>query len=337
MELNRRNTNRNRIRQEERIARQNEERIAQRQEEERTVRQNVFRNDNRDLREIGGNPRRIRTNDETIPLPQPQTQPPNISFTHQNSAFERYTDQYVAQNVGFTGDWNGFKSQAKNDIIEMLNQKRGNKVLFSVNVKMSRNDGKFNTLGDKYVRIKYPKIITEDTDVNELYEEIMEELSGEMDILQDTEGSGWILEEVEKIDIHTVGWDPLRASKWLPLPKKIADKKAIVNIQNKDEECFKWCIARAITPTEKNPQRVDKNLKEVAKSLNMEGIGLPTPIKDITKFENQNEEFAVIVLGLDKYNNVYPIRPSKYSYKRKHLVVLLLITDEEKKISLYFS
>ena len=228
MELNRRNTNRNRIRQEERIVRQNEERIARQQEEriereneERVNRQNAFRNDNRDfgfrrdVREIGGNPRRIRTNDETIPLPQPQpqTQPPNISFTHQNSAFERYTDQYVAQNVGFTGDWDGFKSQAKNDIIGMLNQKRGNKVLFSVFVKMSRKDGKFNTLGDKYVRTKYPKIITEDTDVNELYEEIMEELSGEMDILQDTEGSGWILEEVEKIDIHTVGWDPLRASK----------------------------------------------------------------------------------------------------------------------------
>ena len=289
------------------------------------------------LREIGGNPRRIRPdNTITMPLPQPQqpsqqsSPPPNITFTHQNSAFERYTDQYVAQNVGFTGDWNGFKSQAKNDIVGMLNQKRGNKVLFSVNVKMSRNDGKFHTLGDKYVRTKYPKIITEDTDVNELYEEIMEELSGEMDILQDTEGSGWVLEEVEKIDIHTVGWDPLRASKWIPLPKEIADKKAVINIQNKDEECFKWCIARAITPTEKNPQRVDKNLKEVAKSLNMEGIELPTPVKDITKFENQNEDFAIIVLGLDKYNNVYPIRPSKYSYKRKHLVVLLLITDEEK-------
>ena len=44
---------------EERIARQNEERIA---------RQNVFRDlgFRRDLREIGGNPRRISNNDEII-------------------------------------------------------------------------------------------------------------------------------------------------------------------------------------------------------------------------------------------------------------------------------
>ena len=42
---------------EERIARQNEERVA---------RQSAFRSDNRNLREIGGNPRRIRNDDEPI-------------------------------------------------------------------------------------------------------------------------------------------------------------------------------------------------------------------------------------------------------------------------------
>ena len=41
-----------------------ERRRQEREEEERVNRQNVFRNYNRDLREIGGNPRRIRTNNE---------------------------------------------------------------------------------------------------------------------------------------------------------------------------------------------------------------------------------------------------------------------------------
>ena len=333
MEASRKNTNKNRVNR--RINRQQRE-----EEEERLARQNVFRNDNRnlgfrrDLREIGGNPRSIRPDNEiimplrrnpAIPLPQAQPAQPPISFTHQDSSLANFTDQYVAQNVGFTGDWNEFKSQAKNDIVELLNQKRGNKVLFSANVKMSRQDRKFLTLGNRNIRTRYPKIITEDTDLNELYEEVMEELSEQMDVLQDTEGSGWVFEEVDKIDIHTIGWDPLRANKWLPLPEVIANKKAIIN---KDEECFKWSIARAISPTDKNPHRVDNKLKEVAKSLNMEGIEIPTPVKDITKFENQNKDFAVVVLGLSKYNKVYPIRKSEYAYKRKHLVILLMIKDE---------
>ena len=369
MEANRRNINRNRrnnIRrrqrqeEEERLARQEEERLARQEEEERVVRQNeervarqnVFRNDNRnlgfrrDLREIGGNPRRIRP-DNTItmplrrdfrqPLPQPpqppqpeQVPPPNISFTHRNSAHGNYTDQYIAQNVGFTGGWNNFITQARGDIVRELNQKRGSKVFFSITVKMKQNNGQFTVLGDKNTRIKDPKIITGDTNVEELYDEIMEELNEQMDALQDTEGSGWVFKELDKIDIHTVIWDPLRANKWVPLPKHIADKKAVINIRNKDEECFKWSIARAISPTDKNPQRVDKNLKEVAKSLNMNGIRIPTPIEDIGKFENQNKDIAVVVLGLNESNNVYPLHQSKYSYERKHLVILLLIKDEDK-------
>ena len=87
--INRRNNIRRRQRQEEeerlarqeeeeRLARQEEEERLARQEEERVARQNIFRNDNRnlgfrrDIREIGGNPQRIRMplrRDPTIPLP----------------------------------------------------------------------------------------------------------------------------------------------------------------------------------------------------------------------------------------------------------------------------
>ena len=330
MERNRRsNINRN-------IRREEEERIAQQQEEEREN-ENAFRNDNRDFGFRRDSQRIRRDNtitmplrrDPRLPLSQPEIPPPNISFTHRNSALGNYTDQYIAQNVGYTGGWNNFMRQARGDIIRELNQKRGSKVFFSITVKMSRSDGQFTTLAVKNIRIGEPKIITEGTDLEELYDEIMEDLNDQMDLLQDTEGSGWKFEELDKVDIHTVIYDPLNAGKWIPLPKHIADKKAVINIQNKNEECFKWCMARAISPIEKNPQMVDKNLREVAKSLNMKGIRSPTPIEDIKKFEEQNEDFAVVVLGLNEYNNVYPVRQSNYSYKRKHLVILLLIKDEE--------
>ena len=59
-----------RQRQIQRQRQEDEERLA-RQEEERITRQNAFRNDNRNLREIGGNPQRISNNEPIIPSAPP--------------------------------------------------------------------------------------------------------------------------------------------------------------------------------------------------------------------------------------------------------------------------
>ena len=331
---------RRRIRRQQRQAqREEEERLARQEEEERLARreedESAFRNDNRDFGFRSDQrpnntitmPKRRNPN---IPLSRPQPrQPPNISFTHRAASFRDYADQYVAQNIGMRGEWNSVMNEAKERIVNELESKRGNKIFFSVTLKMKRKDGKFTTFADKNIRIKEPRIIYEGTDINALYEDMMNEIDKQVDLLQDTEGSGWEFVELDKIDILTIVYDPLSARKWIPLPKHIADKKAVINIQNKDENCFMWCIARAISPTETNPQRVDKNLKEVAKTLNMKGIRAPTPLDDIEKFENQNPDIAVVVLGLNEFNNVIPLRPSKFSYERKHFVLLLLTKDEE--------
>ena len=47
-------------------------------------------------------------------------------------------------------------------------------------------------------------------------------------------------------------------SSYLPLPDWIEKKKAIINPQNNDEECFKWAVIAALEWTEINshPERV---------------------------------------------------------------------------------
>ena len=255
---------------------------------------------------------------------------PNFAFSRTGARFRDFTDKYIAENINFTGDWDSFMQEARNSIINELNQKRNTKIFFSINANMRQIANGFITSGTKNLRIKEPKIILEGTDLNELYDEIMDEINERMEILQDTEGSGWVFEGVENIEILTVPYEPLRGSKYIELPKHIADKKAVINIQNKDEECFKWCVLRALNPTQSNPYRVDKKLREAEKTIHMEGISVPTKIDDITKFENQNIDIAIVVLGLNENGNVYTIRQSEYAYQRKHLVVLLLITDLEK-------
>ena len=58
-------------------------------------------------------------------------------------------------------------------------------------------------------------------------------------------GSNWIFDSIISVDITH---DPLRGSMYIELPKEIAINKAIINIKNKDNECFKWCVLRALNP-----------------------------------------------------------------------------------------
>ena len=70
-------------------------------------------------------------------------------------------------------------------------------------------------------------------------------------------GSGWIFRMVLKMDIHLNKYEPLSGSAYIPLPKILQRKKAIVNVKNKeDNELFKWSIPRAIYPAENHPENI---------------------------------------------------------------------------------
>ena len=60
------------------------------------------------------------------------------------------------------------------------------------------------------------------------------------------------------LDHHTVKYDPLGGSSYIPLPKFLAAKKAIINLKNEDDECFKLAITRALNPVENHPERIDR-------------------------------------------------------------------------------
>ena len=45
------------------------------------------------------------------------------------------------------------------------------------------------------------------------------------------QGSNWRFGRVIKLDINTAVYRPLRGSTYIPLPKKLANKKAIINIK----------------------------------------------------------------------------------------------------------
>ena len=49
-------------------------------------------------------------------------------------------------------------------------------------------------------------------------------------------GSNWRFEEILKLELHLVDFVPLKGNSWIPLPEKIAKKKAVINMKNEDDE-----------------------------------------------------------------------------------------------------
>ena len=104
------------------------------------------------------------------------------------------------------------------------------------------------------------------TNVDKLIKRCIDSIEAGIEIYQET-GSAWFFKEVDKLDIHTVEYNPTKGSFYIPLPDWISNRKAIVNIQNKDEKCFLWCILRYLHPKEKDEHRLT-GLKEYEFSLN---------------------------------------------------------------------
>ena len=89
-------------------------------------------------------------------------------------------------------------------------------------------------------------------------------------------------------------------------------------MKNEDDECFKWCITRALNPVKKNSEGVTSLLREQSEALNWEGIELPVKVcnikggaSDIDRLEKMNPEMGVNVFGYENPGGVFPLRISK--------------------------
>ena len=222
-------------------------------------------------------------------------------------------------------DPQSFMDGARENMTELLRNNRNTKVKLILKCYMINE--RDNLIKDFPFHSEI-EINVEGTDENEIYitmtDTILERIAN---LINGSSGggSGWVFYKIIKLELHTVNYRPLIGNTWIPLPKELADKKAIINIKNKDNKCFMWCVKRALNPTNDHPERIDKELMEKENTLNMEGIEYPVSLKDISKFEKQNPEISITILGFNEKDKVHPLRVSEHTYIRKHNIILLLI------------
>ena len=143
-----------------------------------------------------------------------------------------------------------------------------------------------------------------------------------------SEGSGWVIDRIDSHYLNVTLYKPLNGSSYIELPLELRNsKKGLINMKNKDEECFRWCHIRHLNPQTKYPERIKKEDKSMIEKLDYSGIEFPISKKDYNKIEKKNR-IRVNVFGYENKQR-YPIHISKEDFEME-LNLLLLESDGNK-------
>ena len=200
-----------------------------------------------------------------------------------------------------------FTNLVEQEILELKNVKVG----FGLELKFSiERDGETQFM-KHFFKNNIPFIFNryDEEEIKERFDEFIENIEGEIEVWSER-GSGWVVEKIIIADVNVARYQPLQGGTYLPLPANLAKKKAIINVQNRDNECLKWALRAALFPPKdgKNPQRPSKY--PVNDGINYGGIDFPTPVGQIDKLEAQNRNLAINVFGWEN-NRVSVHRVSK--------------------------
>ena len=200
------------------------------------------------------------------------------------SAFGNFARQFIIRGDDSLSPQEFFR-KARGEIKLLLRQNPQTKVQCILNVEMIQNRiGEEDQLSNPFFRSGQKENLGNNFEVaEEMIQEMIEAMEN-----YNKRGSNWIFKRVIRLDVNFVRWKPLGGSTWIPLPEKLAQKKAIINMKNKDDFCFKWCVTRAANMVENHPERITEDLREQAEKFDWTDCKFPMPLEKIKFFEKRN-------------------------------------------------
>ena len=248
------------------------------------------------------------------------------------SALKLFARVYIV--VGDDSYSNSFEflEDAADSMISILRRNKPTKVKLIFRCKMLKDQGKdkvFRFLIKEFAFHSNIETNLESTDATELYFQMIDLIEERIQKLDQADGSGWCFHSVVQLELHIVDYQPLRGGSYIDLPQYIKNKQAVINMKNKDEKCFLWCVLRALNPKNAASERIDRDLQSKVNTLDMGNIKFPVELKDINKFESLNSNISIHVFGYNEKDKVYPLRKSETT-DRPHNIDLLYISNGEK-------
>ena len=176
--------------------------------------------------------------------------------------------------------------------------------------------------------------VLHDNNVKDLYNEQVKHIENWIENFTNQEGTGAAVNKCIKLYLNIAKYEPLKGSSYMPLPNKIANKKAVINVKNDDDRCIEWALKSALYPAKNN---VSNKYTYTKYDLNLEGIvDFPTPVSQISKVE-KHLDLAINVYGytvskkLEKLN-IFPYHISEKP-KEKERINLLLISEDVERVN----
>ena len=258
------------------------------------------------------------------PVPLPRTK---IAETHK--ALKGFTKSYEI----------GIKDN-KDNLVQLQNTRLAMSRLFDKILNDTKGFKFVETLKVTFIKMKDGELIDKSGYFNSKVQIVMNsnDISSSLELAQQqimnqisvwlSKGSGWTISSIDEHYLNTVVYEPMKGNSYIPLPVELRNSaKGLINIQNKDNECFRWCHIRYLNPQNKDPQRVKIIDKEMVSQLNYQGVEFPVNVKHYSKIEEQNS-ININVFGYEE-EQFYPIYISKKMNDK--VLNLLLITKGEKR------
>ena len=249
-----------------------------------------------------------------------------LKITETASALRGFTRQFRIEEIPRHAP-REFMQIARRDIQKLMRENRQTRVRMILTCEMTRKElfSESTQILNSYFNSETVENL-EGTDESAVYDRSIQTIEERIQNFNQR-GSNWRFQRVLSLDVHFTDFQPLRGSTFLRLPSKISTKKAVINMKNNDDHCFKWSVVRALNPVEKNSERITKELKDQSERLDWRGLKFPVDLKQIIIFEKLNPQISINVFGFE--GDVNPLRLSKS--ESEQTINLLLISDGEKQ------
>jgi len=124
-------------------------------------------------------------------------------------------------------------------------------------------------------------------------------------------GSGWVYDSICSIEIHTFQYQPFSGGCYTKKPVTLEIKThSIFNIDNRinnvsDGKCFQYAVMSKFLKGSRRKRDMEKlktyqGLDPGRFNLNFKDIKFPVNLEDISKFEKQNKDIIITVIGYEE-------------------------------------
>ena len=218
-------------------------------------------------------------------------------------------------------------------------------------------------INHSYTKLQLSDIVTESDSVKKV-EDIFKQLTRNTEEIV-MKGSNWTLSKIHHLDLHINKKESLQGGSKIELPASITSKRACINPQNQDDQCFKWCIKayflyellkeevieknnqiklntdlstkvqrfRATNEYHKLRRRLthispqDEAMVDATFNVSFDNLEFPTKLEDLGNFVASNPSINLNVFGISAEDEKTIVGPL-YSSERDapHNICLLLLT-----------